>query len=289
MEPMHSMRPLRHEMEERDIICFAGIYDAFSASIAGKYYDALFVSGFGFAASYYGLPDIGFITWTDIVAFVQRLRTVLPHHHLLVDIDDGYCDVEVAAHTVSVLESVGASGVVLEDQQRPRRCGHYDGKQLMEMDDYVQKLERVLAARHDLVVVARTDASDLDDILRRVEAYSQAGADAILVDAVHDLSVIRTIKERTALPLVFNQIAGGKSPACNLSDLRAAGVSLVIYSTPCLFAAQEAVEKAMRALRERDGALPDRTNGRVGVSECTAVLQHNLSGDTIRQTMARNH
>lgn len=115
---------MREAVAHRNITPFIGVYDAFSAGIAGKHYDALFVSGFGFAASFYGLPDIGFITWSDMVAFVQRIRTVLPQHHLLVDIDDGYCDPEVACHVVSLLEASGASGVVLEDQKRPRRCGH---------------------------------------------------------------------------------------------------------------------------------------------------------------------
>lgn len=264
-------------MRERDVIPFIGVYDVFSASVAARHYDALFVSGFGFAASYYGLPDVGFITWTDMAAFVRRLRTVLPHHHLLVDIDDGYCDVEVAAHAVSVLEAAGASGVVLEDQRRPRRCGHYNGKVLMEVEGYVEKLERVLSTRQDLVVVARTDASELDDIVRRVEAYSEAGADAILVDGLRDIGVLRALKERVGRPLVFNQIAGGKSPVCSLPELQEAGVSLVIYSTPCLFAAQKAIGEAMQALQDHDGRLSDGRNGEVGVPDCTAVLNQNLA------------
>ena len=92
-----------------------------SASVAARHYDGLFVSGFGFAASYYGLPDIGAIAWPDMVSFVQRLRLAFPQHHLLVDIDDGYVDPEVACHVVAQLERIGASGVILEDQQRPRR------------------------------------------------------------------------------------------------------------------------------------------------------------------------
>ncbi|HEX8700816.1 MAG TPA: isocitrate lyase/phosphoenolpyruvate mutase family protein, partial [Myxococcaceae bacterium] len=99
-----------------------GIYDAFSATVASKHFESLFVSGFGFAASHYGLPDIGFIAWPDVVAFVHRLRTVLPSHDLLVDIDDGYTDVDVAVQVVRELNRVGASGIVLEDQARPRRC-----------------------------------------------------------------------------------------------------------------------------------------------------------------------
>src|SRR2546423_228903 len=83
---------LRQAVNDGQQLAFLGVYDVFSAGIAGRYSDGLFLSGFGFAASYYGLPDIGFIAWPDMVNFVHRVRTVLPNHHLLVDIDDGYCD-----------------------------------------------------------------------------------------------------------------------------------------------------------------------------------------------------
>lgn len=263
---------LRESMADRALIPFIGVYDVFSATLAGRHFDSLFVSGFGFAASHYGLPDIGFITWTDIVDYVQRLRTVLPFHHLLVDIDDGYCDPEVACHVVSVLEAAGASGVVLEDQKRPRRCGHFEGKQIMDLDEYLAKLRAILATRRDMVVIARTDASDLEDIARRVEAFSAAGADAVLVDGLTSLDVVRTLSQRVDRPFCFNQIAGGKSPMCTQSELKDAGVSLVIYSTPCLFAAQAAIEEAMADLKARDGTL---AGSRVGVKDCTLLLAEN--------------
>jgi len=263
---------LRESMADRALIPFIGVYDVFSATLAGRHFDSLFVSGFGFAASHYGLPDIGFITWTDIVDYVQRLRTVLPFHHLLVDIDDGYCDPEVACHVVSVLEAAGASGVVLEDQKRPRRCGHFEGKQIMDLDEYLAKLRAILATRRDMVVIARTDASDLEDIARRVEAFSAAGADAVLVDGLTSLDVVRTLSQRVDRPFCFNQIAGGKSPVCTQSELKDAGVSLVIYSTPCLFAAQAAIEEAMADLKARDGTL---AGSRVGVKDCTLLLAEN--------------
>lgn len=263
---------LRESMADRALMPFIGVYDVFSATLAGRHFDSLFVSGFGFAASHYGLPDIGFITWTDIVDYVQRLRTVLPFHHLLVDIDDGYCDPEVACHVVSVLEAAGASGVVLEDQKRPRRCGHFEGKQIMDLDEYLAKLRAILATRRDMVVIARTDASDLEDIARRVEAFSAAGADAVLVDGLTSLDVVRTLSQRVDRPFCFNQIAGGKSPVCTQSELKDAGVSLVIYSTPCLFAAQAAIEEAMADLKARDGTL---AGSRVGVKDCTLLLAEN--------------
>lgn len=263
---------MRAAIRERDITPFIGTYDVFSAALAGRHFDALFISGFGFAASHYGLPDMGFITWSEIVYYVQRIRTVLPRHHILVDIDDGYCDPEVACHVVSILEASGASGVVLEDQKRPRRCGHFEGKQIMDLDEYLSKLKQVLATRRDLFVVARTDSSDLADIERRVLAFAEAGADAVLVDGLKSLDTVRQLSAKVKLPFCFNQIAGGKSPVCTLTELKQTGVKLVIYSTPCLFAAQPAIEDAMLALKKEDGSL---AKSRIGVKECTQVLQEN--------------
>ncbi len=264
---------MRTAVQGREIMPFIGTYDVFSAALAGRHFDALFISGFGFAASHYGLPDIGFITWSEIVYYVQRIRTVLPQHHILVDIDDGYCDSEVACHVVSILEASGASGVVLEDQKRPRRCGHFEGKQIMELDEYLVKLKQVLATRRDLFVVARTDSSDPADIERRVLAFAEAGADAVLVDGLKSLDAVRNLSQKVKIPFCFNQIAGGKSPACTLTELKETGVKLVIYSTPCLFAAQPAIEDALLALKQEDGSL---ARSRIGMKECNQVLQENL-------------
>ena len=265
---------MRETLGSRSITPVIGIYDVFSASIAGRHFDSLFVGGFGFAASYYGLPDIGFIAWSDIVAFVQRVRTVLPDHNILVDIDDGYCDTEVACHVVSLLEASGASGVVIEDQKRPRRCGHFDGKQIMELEEYLDKLRQVLATRRELFVVARTDSSDPEDIAIRVKAFAEAGADAVLVDGLKSFDTIRQIKALVDRPLCFNQIAGGKSPVCTLSELSEAGVSLAIYSTPCLFPVQTTIEDAMQEIKANDGSL---AGSKIGVQDCTRVLSENLA------------
>jgi 2-methylisocitrate lyase-like PEP mutase family enzyme len=261
----------RRAVSEGLVPCI-GVYDVFSASIAGRRFPALFVSGFGFAASHYGLPDVGFIAWPDILAFVRRIRSVLPDHHLLVDVDDGYCDVEVACHVARELEAVGASGIVLEDQRRPRRCGHLDGKQILELEDFLPKLERVLAARTDLFVVARTDASEPDEILRRARAFEQAGADAVLADGLPGLEHVGAMRRGIAGPIAFNQIRGGKSGPLAMEDMARAGVSIAIYSTPCLFAAQAAVEDAVAALA---GTGHLDAGGRVDLANCNRLLQAN--------------
>ncbi|MDR6977845.1 2-methylisocitrate lyase-like PEP mutase family enzyme [Streptomyces sp. 3330] len=256
-----------------------GVYDMYSASIAAEHFDGMFVSGFGFAASHYGLPDIGFIAWPDMVAFVQRLRGAFPQQHLLVDIDDGYVDPEVACHVVEGLERIGASGVILEDQKRPRRCGHADGKQVLPLNEYLAKLEMVLATRRDLVVVARTDATDEHDILRRAATLAATDADVILVDGVRTVEWIRRIRDVVGnKPLLFNQIAGGKSPRLSLSELSDLGVNVAIYSTPCLFAAHAAMDSALVDLKRTDGRLPevDAESG-IGVRASTELLERNIA------------
>ncbi len=271
---------------------FLGIFDAFSASIASKYSPNLFYSGFGFAASHYGLPDIGYISWSDIVQAAWRIRQILPRHLLLVDVDDGYVDVEVACHVTRQLEAMGVAMIMLEDQARPRRCGHYDGKVLLPLEQYLEKLERVLKSRDKMCVLARTDASG-DEIFRRVEAISQTSADVILVDGVRSLDTLREVSRLTDKPILFNQIAGGKSPRVSLGELRDAGAKLALYSTPCLFAAQRAMEDALTQIVTDDGRLPDVSGGRsVGVSQCTELLRENMNrplapvGETTTETAA---
>ncbi|MFD3535812.1 oxaloacetate decarboxylase [Streptomyces sp. NPDC058664] len=256
-----------------------GVYDMYSASVAAGHYDGLFVSGFGFAASYYGLPDIGFIAWPDMMAFVQRLRGAFPRHHLLVDIDDGYVDAEVACHVVEGLERTGASGVIIEDQKRPRRCGHADGKQVLPLAEYLEKLDMVLATRKDLVVVARTDATEEADIISRATALAATDADVVLVDGVRSVEWIERIRDVVGgKPLLFNQIAGGKSPRLSLGELEALGVDVAIYSTPCLFAAHRAMDSALTELRLADGRLPAADGDHeVGVAESTRLLTRNIA------------
>jgi 2-methylisocitrate lyase-like PEP mutase family enzyme len=270
---------LREAVQSPRTTPLIGIYDMYSASIAAQHYNGFFVSGFGFAASHYGLPDIGYIAWPDMVAFAERLRLAFPSHHMLVDIDDGYVDPEVACHVVQRLERAGASGVILEDQKRPRRCGHADGKLVLPLEEYLEKLDLVLRSREDLLVVARTDATEPAEIVRRARALAETDADVILVDGVRSVEWIREIRSVVGdKPLLFNQIAGGKSPRLSLTELSELGVDIAIYSTPCLFAAHGAIDGALIDLKMADGRLPDtRETGSIGVKGSTELLEKNIS------------
>jgi 2-methylisocitrate lyase-like PEP mutase family enzyme len=250
-----------------------GVHDAFSARIAAKEFEGIFLSGFGFAASQFGLPDIGYISWTDIAAYTARIRSIVGYGCLmLVDVDDGYGDKEVAANNVRHIENCGASAVMFEDQRRPRRCGHLDGKEVLPVDEYVQKLQHVLAARESLFVIARTDAINLEEGLERAAVYCDAGADGVMVEAINDLRVLERLASRVDKPIMVNQLHGGKSANWTIKELESAGASIVIYSTPCLFSAQHAIQRYLAALKSQS-RLP--AEGTVSLSECMGVLSEN--------------
>lgn len=271
---MHPGECLRTELNQNsEISPFLGFYDCFSARIAANYSPNLFLSGFGFSASFYGLPDIGYVAWSDIVAAAWRVRQALPSHKLLVDIDDGYVDIHTACHVASQLERMGVAMVMLEDQARPRRCGHVEGKQLLPLPDYLKKLNAVLESREHLCVLARTDANG-EDIYARLEAISNTDADVVMVDGIDSVETLERVVGSTDKPILFNQIAGGKSPRLSLRQLATLGVRLVQYSTPLLFAAQKAMHGALDTLFEEDGMLPcTRGGGEVGVAECDRLLR----------------
>jgi 2-methylisocitrate lyase-like PEP mutase family enzyme len=264
--------------QQQRVLPFIGIFDLFSASLAADRFEALFLSGFGLAASAYGLPDIGFLGWGDLTSTTSRLRALLPKHHLLIDIDDGFGDAAIASHVVRSLERCGASGVVLEDQARPRRCGHLNGKQLLSLPDYLSKLETTLQERSSLVIVARTDASEPEEILLRVQAFEKVGCDAVLADGIKDVELIGALRNAVSCPVFCNVIGGGKVPAANRVDLATLGVQGLIYSTPCLFAAQGAIEQALHQLVADEAPLIDALAAPRDLSHCHALLEANLRG-----------
>jgi 2-methylisocitrate lyase-like PEP mutase family enzyme len=213
------------------------------------------------------------------------VRTIVPHAHILVDIDDGYCDTEVACHVVRQLEGIGVSGVVLEDQRRPRRCGHLDGKQILELEEYLPKLERVLEARRDMFVVARTDASEPAESCGACARSSRPAPTACSPTAsATSSSCARSAPRSTARSASTRSPAASRRP-CSLSDLAELGVGVAIYSTPCLFSAADAVEGALKNLRSQDGRLPGPPAMSVKAVQraAAAELEGSLRGDPQRK------
>ena len=259
----------RKRIAKGKILPLIGIYDVFSAKIAAERFEGVFCSGFSYAASAYGLPDIGYVNWRDITDFSTKIRHVIHDTHILVDIDDGFGDEMIAASVAKNLESNGLSAVMMEDQKRPRKCGHFEGKEVLPVDEYLTKLNKVLEARESIFIIARTDATDYKDGLNRAIAYSDAGADGVMVEAIHDLSIVKELSNKIKCPIMVNQLHGGKSPNWSLNEMEDAGVSIVIYSTPCLFAAQYSMGKYLDSLLEI-GKLPSENTATM--EECNRIL-----------------
>lgn len=260
------------------ILPLVGIYDVFSAKIAHKYFEGVFCSGFSFAASAYGLPDVGFVNWKDILDFSTKIRHVIPNTNILVDIDDGFGDEVIASSIVRNLESNGQSAVMMEDQKRPRKCGHFEGKEVLPVEEYLVKLEKVLQVRRSIFVIARTDATDPEEGIKRAIQYANAGADGVMVEAVKQLDTVKKLVDSVNCPVMVNQLHGGKSPNWTLDELSDAGVSIVIYSTPCLFAAQYSLENYLKQMKET-GCLP--SEGTSNMEDCAQILNSHFSHFTL--------
>lgn len=247
---MHPGASFKERVSESKILPLVGVHDIFSATIAAKHFEGVFCSGLSYAASSYGKPDVGFVNWRDMIDFSTRLRAIMPEKHILVDIDDGFGDENVCSSTVKELDLHNLSAVMLEDQSRPRRCGHYDGKVLISIDEYIIKLKSALHNRKSLFIIARTDETDYKKGIERVTRYEEAGADAVMVEAVKNIDEIKEISKNISIPIMVNQIHGGKSPNFSLNELEDAGVSIVIYSSPTLFAAQYGIENYLIKLKK---------------------------------------
>jgi 2-methylisocitrate lyase-like PEP mutase family enzyme len=244
---------LRSRLSSRSALVIPGCYDALSAMLLERAeFEAVFLSGYGVAASLLGNPDIGLtgLSETSMMARHVAAAVQLP---VLVDADNGYGDEHHVRRTVSELEHAGAAGMVLEDQVLPKRCGHWGRKDVIPLPAYLRKLEQALAARRTpLVVVARTDASDLDDAIARAKASHAAGADVTMIEGLTSLEAIRRVGGEVAGAKQVNLILGGRTPLLSVKDLEAMGFQIVVYSTPALYVAASAVTRAMKRLREAD-------------------------------------
>lgn len=260
---------LKERIATGKLLPLIGVYDAFSAKLVAKHFEGIFCSGFSFAASFYGLPDEGHISWKDMADFSIRIKQSVPDAHIVVDAEDGFGNEETAATVIRNLEASGISGVLLEDQMRPRKCGHMDNKILQPIEEFSKKLSHVIKAKDDIFVIARTDASDTDDRIARAVEYAGCKADAVMIEAVDSLKTIENLASKIRCPIVVNMIHGGKTPNWTHQQLSEAGVSLVIYSTLCLFNAQYSLQKYLTEFKLQQKIPTDET---VTLDECNKLL-----------------
>jgi 2,3-dimethylmalate lyase len=241
----------RELLESPQGIELPGCYDVLSAMVLERAgFKAVFMSGYGVAASFLGNPDIGLTSLVETALVTKNVSSAIGVP-LIVDADNGYGNEDSVVRTVNELEHSGASAMILEDQVFPKRCGHAAGKQTIPLDQYMRKLHAALAARQTrMCVVARTDAATIDEGIMRARRFHEAGADLLLIDGLPSIEALERVGAEVPGHKVVNLIHGGKTPLLNSQRLHELGFKIVLYSTPALYTAAHAMLGAMKALRD---------------------------------------
>ena len=261
LQPMAGPGRLKELLSQNRLLVAPGVYDGLSARIAEQAgFEVLYVSG-GAVARSMGLPDVGLVSLTETAKRLEEIRSVtsIP---LVVDADTGYGNEINVIRTIRTLERAGAAAVHLEDQVTPKKCGHYDGHQLIEAEAMGRKIRAALDARQDpdLIIIARTDArsaAGLDEAIRRGRLYAEAGADMVFIEAPRsEAELARISRELAGIPLLVNMFHGGKTPLVPAQRLEALGYRLMIVPSDLQRAAIGAMQRAARLLRERGDTAP---------------------------------
>jgi 2,3-dimethylmalate lyase len=248
-------RSLKAILAQRQFIVAPGVYDLVSARIADRMnFAALYMTGYGVAASYLGLPDTGLATFTDMLDRVRRIAegATTP---LIADADTGYGGLVNVRHTVRGYEAAGAQAIQLEDQEFPKKCGHTAGRRVIETDEMVTKIRVAIDSRRSdaTLIIARTDARTalgLDEAIRRAQAYKKAGADVIFVESPESEAELARIGGEVEPPLLANMVQGGRTPIVDAARLKELGFAIGIYPVLGLLAAAEAIRLAYEHLRQ---------------------------------------
>lgn len=247
-------RILRERLASGELLRFPGAFNPLSARmIEQKGFEGVYISGAVLSADL-GLPDIGLTTLTEVAARGQQIArmTELP---AIIDADTGFGEPMNVARTIQTLEDAGLAGTHIEDQINPKRCGHLDGKTVVDEGTAVKRIRAAVDARRDpnFLIMARTDIRGVEDLpaaIDRAKALVDAGADAIFPEAMRDLGEFEAMSKALDVPILANMTEFGKSELFSTEQLRSAGVNIVIWPVSMLRIAMGATSRALDTLKE---------------------------------------
>jgi methylisocitrate lyase len=252
---------LRARLANGESVLMPGVWDPLSALLAERAgFSTVFLSGFAVAGTMLGVPDIGILGQQDVADTARRVCAAVPAVSVVVDADTGYGDNDVVAETTALWEEANAAAMFLEDQVWPKRCGHMDGKEVVEPAEWLHKLQIVLRERDDLFLTARTDAravNGLHDAIERAKMARDIGVDAVFVEAPQSVEEMQQIAD--ALPdvvLVANMVEKGKTPLLTPSELAELGFRMIVSPLSGLLAVSKALGDAYGVLQEQ-GSMRD--------------------------------
>ena len=225
---------LAHRIRMREFTIAPGVFDLISANVADRAgFDALYMTGYGIAASHMGLPDAGLVSYSDMLGRAARICEAI-RTPLIADADTGFGGLLNVRHTVRGYEAAGVAAIQIEDQEFPKKCGHAPGRRVVPLDDMLRKVEVAVEAREsdDFLVIARTDSRTslgLEEAIRRGQAFSKAGADVVFIEAPESEPEFERIGREIDAPLLANMVEGGFSPVLPAETLARLGFAIAIY------------------------------------------------------------
>jgi len=249
---------LRREVESDGITVFPGAYDVMSALLAQQAgFDAVFTSGFSISVTRLGYPDMGFMERGENLQAVAPIADALDVP-LVADMDTGYGNVLNVRRTIEDCLEAGIAGVILEDQEWPKKCGHMDEKRVIEAEEHARRIRAAADVRdaheNDLVIIARTDAREplgLDEAMDRADLYREAGGDILFVEAPESREELETIATGFDVATFANMIEGGKTPYLNSEELDEIGFDVVVYPLAAIFRAARSLKNVYETLHDR--------------------------------------
>jgi 2-methylisocitrate lyase-like PEP mutase family enzyme len=261
--PASTRQQFRAALKPGAALILPGVANALAARlVADSGFSAAYVTGAGIANTFLGIPDNGLVTLTELAGHVSAIREVF-EGPLMVDADTGFGNALNMRRTVQVLERAGADAIQIEDQVFPKRCGHFEDKEVIPSAEMVAKIKAAVDARSDpnLTIVARTDAIAVEGFnaaLDRAHAFREAGADIGFVEAPTTIEQIATIG-RLPWPQLINVVIGGKTPELPNEKLRQLGFAGVLYANAALQAAILGMQRALSHLKQH-GQIGDATD-----------------------------
>jgi 2-methylisocitrate lyase-like PEP mutase family enzyme len=251
---------LRTLVNAKGGLLLPGVANALTARIAEDLgYRALYVTGAGVSNTFLALPDIGLLSLTEMAAHVRAITDAVTIP-VIVDADTGFGNAVSTGRTVRVLEKAGASAIQLEDQVAPKRCGHFDGQEVIDAAEMRQKLRAAVESRRsrETLIIARTDARarhGLAEALQRAAGYAEAGADVLFIEGLHSREELREAGQAVAgVPKIANMVEGGKTPLLPRDELLDMGYSVLLYANAAMQGAIRGTRNVLAGLRDA-GAL----------------------------------
>jgi 2-methylisocitrate lyase-like PEP mutase family enzyme len=267
---------LRALLATGEPVLMPGIWDALTARLTVKAgFDTAFLSGYCTSATLLGLPDFGYLTQTEMVEVARRVTRSAPDLMVIVDADTGYGNPLNTIRTVQLWEEAGATGLFLEDQVWPKKCGHMAGKEVVPKGEWLAKVKAAVESREHLHITARTDARaavGLDEAIERAKAAADLGVDAVFVEAPESIAEMEQIA--AALPdqvRVANMIEAGKTPLLTPAELHDLGFDLIVSPLTSLFTVAQSVQESL-ALLKQEGTLRDHLDRVVSFDEFGAIV-----------------